>query len=534
MGGLVSGVESQRSRGERDHGVTVATESGSVELPGALRSWVEAEMGYPAVAAAPHFAGASRSAWRIDLDSAARPSALFLLQDKGEGGGSERDAAVLTALAHTSIPVPEVCAYDGAHGALLLTRLPGRSDFPAVDRASEREPTIRHLMQLAAELHALDVGSLSIPHLTPPAADQAREVCAGRTLEQMRGVLGSIRGSSDPFFDFAIGWLEAHAPTSLSRFALVHSDLGPGNFLFEDGRVTGIVDWEVAHYGDPMEDLAALAVRDMATPVGSLAQRYREYAAFAARAHGLGSAGAARDDCVELDLGRIDYYRAMLLTRNSLLISAGLAEPPAGFDVVEMTMYQTLLLRAAACVICDLLRVSRPSASGALVFGLDGSAEGAAAAAARTHVEAHGDTHRLLAARADGQRTAFAAALGRDLQAIEGRQTEPDTAPAERVLRRVERGLAYFEHESRVGPALDRAETSDLAALLGQPFFDVDEPESRLRALCARRPIDPLSPTTLARYFTRRFHRLAERRRPLMGALYERLPQPLFGPEVET
>ena len=127
--------------------------------------------------------------------------------------------------------------------------------------------------------------------------------------------------------------------------------MGPGNFLHQDGRITGIVDWEVAHYGDPMEDLAAIAVRDMATPVGSLSLRLHEY----------------EQSCgIEVDLDRIHYYRALVLVRNSLMIGLGLAHPADGFDVDEMTMYQTLLVRAAALVLCDNLGVERPSVEGAL------------------------------------------------------------------------------------------------------------------------------------------------------------------------
>ena len=38
---------------------------------------------------------------------------------------------------------------------------------------------------------------------------------------------------------------------------LVHGDFGPQNMLFgDDGRLTGVVDWEFAHLGEPIEDLA--------------------------------------------------------------------------------------------------------------------------------------------------------------------------------------------------------------------------------------------------------------------------------------
>lgn len=315
----------------------------AIDLPDALADWVTSETGEPLLAAAPHRAGASRSAWRVETGSENAPRSLFLLQDRNRGGGSARDAAVLRALGPTEVPVPEVVAIDADHGALLLTRLAGESSFPDLEDPAHREPIARHLMSLTTRLHGLDPKSLSIPHLALPAT---AEDCARDTLAQTRGALAGLGENADPFFAFALDWLEDHVPDRVERFSLVHSDMGPGNFLHEQDRITGIVDWEVAHFGDPMEDLAAIAIRDMATPVGDLAQRFAEYEA----------AGGQR-----IDLRRIHFYRALVLVRNSVMIGLGLAHPTPTMDVDEMNLYQTLLMRAATLVLCDNLGIERPA-----------------------------------------------------------------------------------------------------------------------------------------------------------------------------
>lgn len=68
---------------------------------------------------------------------------------------------------------------------------------------------------------------------------------------------------------------------------LVHGDFGPQNLLVDPaaGRITGILDWEFAHWGDPMDDLAWICVRDwrfgqIDRPVGGLCDRARFYAAY--------------------------------------------------------------------------------------------------------------------------------------------------------------------------------------------------------------------------------------------------------------
>jgi hypothetical protein len=69
-----------------------------------------------------------------------------------------------------------------------------------------------------------------------------------------------------------------------------------------------------------------------------------------------------------------------------------------------------------------------------------------------------------------------------------------------------------------------RALLGDTASLGSASRVDL---EARLCDHAHSDSLDPASRAALAAYFARRFHRLAERRRPLMGALHERLPQPL-------
>lgn len=429
--------------------------------------------------ATPHFAGASRRAWSVDVETGSGVRPLFLLRDKGDRGGSARDAAFLRALADTPVPVPAVIGTSEADGAILLSRAPGRSEFPPPGDEAERERVAAHLMAVTAALHALDPSRLALDFLSDPTGATAN---ADRSapLAQARAAARALGPGADPFYTFALDWLEANRPPPPPRLALVHSDMGPGNFLYEDGRVTAIVDWEVAHVGDPMEDLAAIAVRDMATPVGSLAKRLREYAA---------AAGAS------VDLARVDYHRAVVLVRNSLMIGLGLAHPSEDFDVVEMTMYQTLLVRAAALVLCDNLGLARPTAADATPVPDTGSG--------------------------------LIDAIRRDFTRHFAPQARDEAT--RRRAEAIERALATLAHEAGTGPELDRREAEEIAALLDRRVDAVGRPglETALHTALASRAGDPDWVPRAAAYFARRMHRLAERRRPLMGALYGRLPQPL-------
>lgn len=306
------------------------------EMPEPIARWIESETGGRLVAAKRAGEGASRRAFAVDLVGEHGPEALFCLCDATPaGGGSLRDAAVLRALAPTAIPVPAVRAASAELGAILLERVPGRSALPPADAEPERERVARDLMRLSALLHRLDPAVLPIAHLGAPGTPRSHAL---DQLARLDALLTALGNDALELQRFAAAALRRSPPTA-ERTSLVHSDMGPGNFLYEDGAVTAILDWEVAHWGDPMEDLAAIAVRDIATPIGPLAVRHAEYAA----------AGGPR-----IDAGAIAWYRVFILARNTALIALGLRHPLAPADREPLECFQLLLLRALALCLDEL------------------------------------------------------------------------------------------------------------------------------------------------------------------------------------
>ena len=295
-----------------------------------LREWVARAAGGEVVRAERHAGGSHRIAWQVDVAAGGvSPSRLFLTLDAPDAGGEDgnvRDGAVLSALGATSIPVPTVVARSGPGGALLMEWVDGASDAPA---GADLEPVMADLMRQLAALHRFEPGTLAIPELPVPTTPE------GLALDQLRAVEASYRANPaahHPVVDFGLGWLRRNVPPAPVRPSLVHGDVGPGNMIYGGGRVRAIVDWEIAHWGDPMEDLAALAVRDMATPVGSYATRLREYEV----ASGTG-----------VDAQRLRYYRVLVLVRNSLLICLTLAQSMASAIPPQLEAFALLLRRAA-------------------------------------------------------------------------------------------------------------------------------------------------------------------------------------------
>jgi hypothetical protein len=88
----------------------------------------------------------------------------------------------------------------------------------------------------------------------------------------------------DPLLRISVDWLERNVPDYDGPVVLVQGDTGPGNFLYGDGRVNAVLDWELCHYGDPMDDIAWLSLRTVQDTFTHLPDRLREYAALSGHA----------------------------------------------------------------------------------------------------------------------------------------------------------------------------------------------------------------------------------------------------------
>jgi aminoglycoside phosphotransferase (APT) family kinase protein len=87
-----------------------------------------------------------------------------------------------------------------------------------------------------------------------------------------------------PALHLVLRWLDDHRPTD-RELVLVHGDFRTGNFMVTQSGLSGILDWEFAHWGSPADDLGWICVRDwrfgrLDHPVGGFAQRRELYHAY--------------------------------------------------------------------------------------------------------------------------------------------------------------------------------------------------------------------------------------------------------------
>jgi aminoglycoside phosphotransferase (APT) family kinase protein len=277
---------------------------GAVGLPGDLVSWIEEIGGGHLVLADRMPGGARKEAWFVDVegaDDAVIP--LFLRYDRSDPERTKdpwtlhREATVYLALQESPVPVPRVLGVHPVHQAMLSERVQGGNWFSRISDPREQEATARDFMTKLAALHSLDAAGLDLP-VFPRVGSITEAVVA--ELDEWEGVLTARGGSPDPALVFSLRWLRDHVPSYDGPPVLVQGDTGPGNFMYLGGRVTAVVDWELAHLGDPMDDIGWLSLRATQEPFTDFPTRLREYEVLSGNV---------------VDETRVRYYQVMAETK---------------------------------------------------------------------------------------------------------------------------------------------------------------------------------------------------------------------------
>ncbi len=85
----------------------------------------------------------------------------------------------------------------------------------------------------------------------------APEGCWRRELDYWQSRIDRNELCPQPVIRAAIRWCRRNPPPPAQKVSVVHADYRTGNFLYDrEGEIHGILDWEMAHLGDPLEDLA--------------------------------------------------------------------------------------------------------------------------------------------------------------------------------------------------------------------------------------------------------------------------------------
>jgi len=234
--------------------------------------------------------GASRESWDVRVrtagDAPLAERRLILLRDVGRARSPDKnvavEAAAMTAARLAGVPVAEVYDYGAGNeqstlgqAYLLMERLDGETIPRRLLRdeayAAARPGLARRLGEVLARIH--QVNPDSVPGL--PRLD---------ALGQLTGLYEAF-AEPRPALEIGLRWLAGHRPAPAAD-ALVHGDFRTGNLMIGADGLHGVLDWELAHRGDPRQDLGWLCTKawrfGSASPVGGFGARADLMAGYAA------------------------------------------------------------------------------------------------------------------------------------------------------------------------------------------------------------------------------------------------------------
>ncbi len=176
-----------------------------------------------------------------------RAPSLSMMVDRPFGHAAE--AAIIRAARASGVTAPEVVAElepeDGIGSGFVMHALPGTpspKEILAMDRPGR---LLAEVAQDLARIHAIRPDELptDVPEM------------------DYREAVGDLRqqfdeaGGDRPIIALGLKWLADNLPGTIAP-VLVHGDYRLGNILVDNSRLTGVLDWELAHFGDFHEDLA--------------------------------------------------------------------------------------------------------------------------------------------------------------------------------------------------------------------------------------------------------------------------------------
>jgi aminoglycoside phosphotransferase (APT) family kinase protein len=258
----------------------------------------------------------------------------------------EQEAAVVAAVGAAGVPAPAVRAVlapgDGLGRGFLMDRVDGETRPKRLLHdaafATARAALIGQCGRALAALHALPADR--VPGLRVSGAAEELALWTRRY---------RAHRASRPAFELALRWLAGHLPEAPVRRAPVHGDFRTGNLLVGPDGLRAVLDWELAHVGDPVADLGWFCVAswrfgELDAPAGGFGSREALLQAYRA-------AGG------DADLARLRFWEVLGTFRwGTMCLDMGAAWR-AGHD---RSVERVAVARRASEAELDLLRLLAP------------------------------------------------------------------------------------------------------------------------------------------------------------------------------
>jgi len=235
--------------------------------------------------------GSSSESWSFDAEVKEEKLELVLRRRAGKTERApidKRTEAILQQLAvKKDVPVAGIRFIldeeDGLGPGYAMDRIAGetipRKILRDEEYAEARKEMARQSGEIIARIHSIEMDTL--PSLfSVPVKEQIERLM----------MVPLMYKENIPVFEFAVRWMMDHLPSE-ENICLVHGDFRNGNLVVGPEGIRAILDWELAHLGDPMEDLAWININswrfgNIDQPVGGFGQREDLFAGYEAAGGG--------------------------------------------------------------------------------------------------------------------------------------------------------------------------------------------------------------------------------------------------------
>lgn len=209
--------------------------------------------------------GASRETYAIDVLAGDAPHALILRCDPGDSlidTPRALEFAAYKSVETCGVPVPRaisLCTDASLIGTpfFIMQRIEGGeavSPFVTAPYGEHRDAIGRQFFEFLGKINGADAEFSPLARqVDVPAPDR----CWLRELNYWSAQIEKNALQPEPILMAAIRWLHNNPPPPAQRMSIVHGDYRNGNVLHDGaGKIIAVLDWEMAHIGDPLEDLA--------------------------------------------------------------------------------------------------------------------------------------------------------------------------------------------------------------------------------------------------------------------------------------
>ncbi|MDB6062898.1 MAG: putative aminoglycoside phospho-transferase [Verrucomicrobiaceae bacterium] len=209
-----------------------------------------------------------RKAWFADVELNGEIIPLYIRGDKQLDAepypGLGREAAILQLLEAGGVPVPHIYGVCEDPIAIVMDLSAGDRNVDKAASDDERRNIAEQYIEALAKMHSLDLQPFVDAGIALPQGP-AETVLA--YVDANQHLYDRTKRRPEPMIEFALRWLRRNVPQNRTRAAFIHCDAG--QFLFENGKLNVLYDFEASHIGDPLADLASLRGRNGFEPMGA-------------------------------------------------------------------------------------------------------------------------------------------------------------------------------------------------------------------------------------------------------------------------